>query len=353
MPLLMGTDHGLYRTEDTPFDLEDAERVLECGRVSVLTKFEHMEGVFIASNDGVYRSLDGGMSWNRLDVPKGDRYWVEGDAIVWSLHATRDGTLHAGTNEPAIYRSFDEGETWHELRGFKELESMVYWESPEDPSSARVRTLESVPNKPERLIAGVEVGGVHVSDDGGETWTDRRKEIEDDVHHVLPLTADCWLAATGYFDLELEHVGLETGLGHATGWGGLHRTTDAGKSWTRLDVGNEFSYIRRVFTHNGTVFFSGAEGAPPAWSNDEHDAALFESTNFGRTFEQVSYPGEPNEVIEDWVVDDNGDILCGSGLFDIPNPRDDIDGRIMRRTGDGEYETVGIVPSSVGRIELV
>lgn len=89
--------------------------------------------------------------------------------------------------------------------------------------------------------------------------------IEDDVNQVYPLTEDCWLAATGYFDLGLEQVGLQTGLGHVTGWDGLYRTTDAGETWRRVDPGNEYSYIRKVFTHDGTVFFSGAIGAPPAW----------------------------------------------------------------------------------------
>jgi photosystem II stability/assembly factor-like uncharacterized protein len=353
MTLLMGTDHGLYRADEIPFESDDTEQVLDCGRVTMMTHFEHADGVFIATEDGAYRSLDSGNSWNRLEVPKGDRYWVEGDATVWSLLVTSDGVFYAGTDEPALYRSFDEGESWHELRGFKDLDSIMHWESPDDPSSPRVRSLASVPQKPDRLIAGVEVGGVHISDDGGETWTDRREGIEDDVHHVLPLTADCWLVATGFFDLELEHVGLETGLGHATGWGGLYRTTDAGASWKRLDVGNPYSYIRRVFTYDGTVFFSGADGAPPAWPDDEQGAAVFESTNFGRTFERVSYPGESQEVVEDWIVDENGDVLCGSGLFDVPNQPVDFEGRIMRRTDEGEYETVGTVPSSVGCIEPV
>jgi photosystem II stability/assembly factor-like uncharacterized protein len=353
MALLMGTDHGLYRADELPFEAGAAERVLDCGRVSLVREFEHAEGVFVAAADGAYRSRDGGESFERLGVPTGDRYWVDGDAVVWSLLATREGALYAGTTEPALYRSLDDGESWHELRGFRELDSLVHWESPEDPDSPRPRSLESVPGKPGRIVAGIEVGGVHVSDDGGETWTDRRDGIEDDVHHVLPLTADCWLVATGYFDLELEKVGLETGLGHATGWGGLYRTTDAGASWKRLDPGNDFAYIRRVFTHDGTVFFSGAEGAPPAWARDEHEAHLFESTDFGRSFERVPYPGEPHEVIEDWIVDDDGTVLCCSGLFDIPEPRDDIDGRVMRRTDEGEYETLGTVPSSIGRIELV
>jgi len=105
-------------------------------------------------------------------------------------------------------------------------------------------------------------------------------------------------------------------------------------------------------THDGTVFFSGAKGAPPAWSDDSHEARLYESTDFGRSFEQVEYPGGPHEVIKDWLVAD-GDLLCCSGLFDIPDPREDPDGRAVRRDDDGTYKTVGRLPSSVGRLEVV
>jgi hypothetical protein len=86
--------------------------------------------------------------------------------------------------------------------------------------------------------------------------------------------------------------------------------------------------------------------------NDDHGVALFESTNFGRDFERVSFPGEPHEVIETWGVLD-GDVICGSGLFDVPAERDDVEGRIMRRTDDGSYETVGRVDTNVSRIEVV
>lgn len=132
----------------------------------------------------------------------------------------------------------------------------------------------------------------------------------------------------------------------------LSRTTDAGETWRRLDPGNEYSYIRKVFTHDGTVFFSGAIGAPPAWNTGDHESALFESTDFGRSWAEVDFPGAPNQVVEDWVVTDDGELLCGSGLFDIPEPAD-IDGLVLRRSEDGAYETVGTVPSSVGRMEVV
>lgn len=348
MTLLIGTDAGLHRVDDVPFERGDAEQVLDCGTVTAVRTFDRTEGVFVASSTGAYRSLDGGETWEDLGVPLGDRYWHAGESEVWSILATADGVLYAGTNDPYIYRSVDDGETWSELKGFRDLPSRGHWESPIDPHYARLRALEAVPGRPERLIAGVEAGGIHLSNDGGKTWLDRRDAIIDDVHQVLPISEDVWLATTGYLDHELENLGL----GHAVGEGGLYRTTDAGDSWTRIDGGNDFSYIRRVFVHDGTVFFCGGEEAPPAWVDDDHEAALFESTNFGRDLERVSYPGEPHEIIETWAVYE-GDVICGSGLFDVPDQRDDVEGRIMRRDDDGEYHTVGRIPANVSRIEVL
>jgi len=345
MTLLIGTDDGLYRVAELPFERGDAEEVLDCGVVTAVKTWDHTEGVFVASSTGAYRSTDGGDTWEDLGVPIGDRFWHAGESEVWAILSTPDA-LYAGTNDPYIYRSTDDGETWRELKGFRELPSRGHWESPIDPHYARLRALETVPGRPDQLIAGVEAGGIHVSRDAGQTWHDRRDTIVDDVHQILPISEEVWLAATGYLDHDLENLGL----GHAVGEGGLWRTVDGGDSWERIDGGTDFSYIRRVFVHDGRVFFGGGEEAPPAWVNDDHGVALFESTNFGRDWERVPYPGEPHEVIETWEVYD-GDVICGSSLFDVPDARDDVEGRIMRLTDDGEYETVGRVAANVSRIE--
>jgi len=347
MALLIGTDDGLYRVGDVPFEREEAERVLDCGMVTGLRTFEVFEGVFVASTAGAYRSRDGGETWVDLGVPLGDRFWHAGESEVWSILGTEDA-LYAGTNDPYLYRSVDGGDTWHELKGFRDLPSRGHWESPIDPHYARLRALETVPGRPDQLVAGVEAGGIHLSKDGGQTWLDRRDTIVDDIHQVLPITEDVWLAATGYLDHNIEAIGL----GHAVGEGGLWRTVDAGDSWKRIDGDTNFSYIRRVFVHDGRVFFGGGEEAPPAWVEDDHEVALFESTNFGRDWERVAYPGEPHEVVETWAVDD-GDIVCGSGLFDVPDRREDVEGRIMRRDDEGAYETVGRVEANVGHIHPV
>lgn len=46
-------------------------------------------------------------------------------------------------------------------------------------------------------------------------------------------------------------------------------------------------------------------------------------------------------------------MIYGSGLFDVPDQRDDVEGRIMRRTDEGAYETVGRIDANVSRIEVL
>lgn len=359
MSLLVGTDQGLYRVEEIPFDREDAERVLDCEWVTGIETYDHTDDAFVASSTGAYRSEDGGRTWEDLGVPLGEPYWNAGQSEVWSILATENGLLYAGTNDPYLFRSADGGETWTELVGFRDLPSRGRWESPSDPHYARLRSLEAVPDDPEHLVAGVEAGGVHVSVDGGRTWTDHRDAIVDDVHQVVLLDADVWLAATGHFDLDLRRVDA-----NISAPGGLHLTTDAGETWRRLDDGNRFSYIREAFVHDGTIFFGAADQGPPMWTLGRHEAAVLESRRGARTFDRVPYPGEPKELVVAWTAHE-GQVLCGSGLFDIPDPErvgmdaasleaihGDIEGRVMRRD-DGEYRTVGRVPGSVSNLETV
>ena len=351
MTLVIGTDEGVFRAADLPVGADGVEPVLDCGSVTAVRRFEHASEVYVAAASGAYRSADGGRTWEDLGVPAGDRYWYSGDREVWSVLAAADGTLYAGTNDPVLYRSTDDGETWAELRGFRTLPSRGAWESPRDPHRARLRVLEPIPGRRGHLLAGIEAGGIHVSTDAGETWTDRRAESPtDDIHQVLPLDPDVWLAVTGYLDLHFEHLGF----GHAVGPGGLYRTRDGGETWTRLDAGSEHAYIRRVFVHDGTLFYCGATEAPPAWAAGDHEAALFESTDFGRTAERVPYPGAPHEVIDAWTVHD-GAVVCGAGRY-TDAADDEPRGRIIRREEDGgdlEYRTVGRVPGIVSALEAV
>ncbi len=115
--------------------------------------------LFAGTQHGPYRSSDGGDHWDRLDFP--------GDGmVVWSLlfHPTDPNTLYAGTAPAAIYRSQNAGESWQQLP-IVDSAGLVEMGFP-----CRVIRLAADPRRPDIVYAGLEVGGVIRSRDGGDTW---------------------------------------------------------------------------------------------------------------------------------------------------------------------------------------
>ena len=308
--LLIGTNEGVYRA---PIDgIDDATRVLDTERVMRVRRFG--DTIFAATRSGLFRSADGGKTWTDLGVPRNE---------VYSVLVSPDGErLYAGTHPAHLYVSTDEGDSWRELEGLQELPSREEWRLPRHRNEAHVRSLGAYPDAPERVVAGIEVGGIHVSDDSGETWNERRDGLHDDVHHVLVRDSEEYVASCG---------------------GGLYRTRDAGRSWTRLDIDVDHTYFREAFAADGRLYTAAARSSPPSWGGEHGpDAALFESTDDGTTLEAMSYPGEPEEFILAWTVldEDDGDVLAGTR-----------GGHVLRRT-DSEWTTVGNVPAGIPSLSV-
>ena len=310
MAVLIGTRDGVYRTATIP--VEDAEQVLDSGDVPRVRTFPEFDGVFAATKTGLYRSIDEGQTWEDLGVPQEE---------VYSIVASPDGErLYAGTHPAHLYVSTDSGETWDELKGFQDLPSRDEWHTPRHRNEAHVRSLGVHPETPERLIAGVEVGGVHVSEDQGETWTECRDGVHDDVHHVLVLGPDEYVVSCG---------------------DGFYRTHDAGQSWTRLDTELDHRYFREAIAFDGRLYAAAARSSPGTWSGEDGaDAVLLESEDYGETFEAVSYPGAPAEVILAWAEAD-GRVVAGTN-----------DGRLISGDEGGTWTEAGTVPAGIRSITV-
>ncbi|WP_436343556.1 glycosyl hydrolase [Natronorubrum sp. FCH18a] len=318
MTVLIGTQDGVYRSQSG--DLEDVERVLDSSVTLSVRSFEN-RGSFVASKTGLYRSADEGKSWERLGVPRTE---------VYAIAVSPDGNrLYAGTHPAHLYVSTDDGKTWLELEGFQDLPSRGRWHTPRHRGRSHVRSLGVHPDRPNRLVAGVEVGGVHVSDDYGETWAERRHglqavrqdDLQYDVHHVLVETADEYVVSCG---------------------GGLYRTRDTGHSWTRLDVDPDRSYFQEALSYRGTLY-AAAQTLPPTlpmgtrYRKRDVNASLFESMDGGDSFESKSYPGSPDEFVYAWAAVD-GRVLAGT-----------TEGRVIVRENDN-WTTLGHVPGWIRSI---
>src|SRR5262249_49354875 len=134
--------------------------------------------IFAATeHSGLFISDNGGADWKRAkpNVPR---------LTTVSLLAL-PGAVLAGTVPAALYRA-PSGGGWQELAGVREGASGGSF-PPSPELGARTRFIAADHEKPRRLYAAIEVGGMLVSDDAGQRWTPAIDGLDDpDVHQILP-----------------------------------------------------------------------------------------------------------------------------------------------------------------------
>jgi photosystem II stability/assembly factor-like uncharacterized protein len=81
-----------------------------------------------------------------------------------------------------LFVSRDEGASWQEQRALQEIPSRPTWSFPPRPWTSHVRSIATSRHDARLLLAGIELGGVMRSEDGGETWSDHRPGAQLDVH---------------------------------------------------------------------------------------------------------------------------------------------------------------------------
>lgn len=146
-----------------------------------------------------------------------------------------------------MLHSVDGGASWRGADGFSAAPSRSTWSFPAPPHLPHVLSLEFLPpcepsddsaehtehakhgrgintsesgaqSRPPVVVAGVEVGGVLRSDDGGDSWTESNSGLYPDVHscRIDPHNPRLWFVATG---------------------GGLYCSENAGKGWKQVTQG--------------------------------------------------------------------------------------------------------------------
>lgn len=94
--------------------------------------------------------------------------------------------IYAGTKPAHMHISDDGGQSWTELDGFHRIPNRWWWFSPAEPPDRRpyVMCIAPSPTDPNVILAGIEFGAVVRSEDGGRTWSRHRKGSLRDCHSL-------------------------------------------------------------------------------------------------------------------------------------------------------------------------
>ena len=228
----------------------------------------------VAYEAGVHRTDDGGQTWTQLTSYPTDH------AQSLAIHPQNPDLLYVGSEPATVYRTSDGGSTWEECSTFREVPGSANWSFHWEGRHAHVRDLRLSPDNPEIIYAGIEVGGILRSPDGGRTW-EHLHGADTDVHKVIasPSMPSTVYAATAR---------------------GPFRSDDSGTTWkdigTKLQRRHNIPIIQAPDDHNLVI-------ASVASSARRKDAEVIRSTDGGQNWTKLDGLGSDDNMVVALVWD--------------------------------------------------
>ncbi len=197
----------------------------------------HPDSVFCGTNDGIYLSTNGGITWH-------EKLATTTSVRALAIHPVKTAVIYAGANGLGVYKSIDGGATWNTINlGL---------------TNSNVRDIALHPTQPETLLAATGTGGgVHRSFNGGLFW------------NQVPDTT-----ATNGAAEQIQYDRLDPNRIYVAELDrGVIRSVDGGNTWLRINLGltsfrcrslSVVDTLRYVGTEDAGVFYSTLN--TPSWT---------------------------------------------------------------------------------------
>ncbi len=201
--IYVGTWRQGWRTDDGGYDWTHINNgmVLDTDMFEITIDSENPDHLWVSTCGWVYNSVNRGEQWTRYRDGFNNRRIHD-----IGIDPCEPNTIYAGS-VAGLYRSDDRGKSWYPVSN----EDLV------------VNSIVLHPQRPDRVIIGIEGDGVYVSDDRARTFT----RSSDGLHNLRittivpdPATKDRVYAAVAF--------------GGAAS--GIYRSDDAGRTWTRVST---------------------------------------------------------------------------------------------------------------------
>jgi photosystem II stability/assembly factor-like uncharacterized protein/DNA-binding beta-propeller fold protein YncE len=288
--LFVSTDGG-EQWSRTAFPARGYGYALGRYRLSLSPHFADDQTVFVATGRSLHRSVDGGLSWTQLELDLGRRSQqllsFPAQRVALSPDFAQDSTLLVNTSL-GVYRSTDGGESWQQTLSF-EIET------------SHADVLLYGPDGQTAYTRAGYAQSLFKSKDGGQSWQEQRSKA--DYFSVIASAVDDQgtLTVAPEFEARLLQTDLETPgwreikgpaelvdiTGVVTtndsalivaGSGGLFRSNDGGRGWQAPDPSSPFV--------GATV--TGLFGQEPYLVATLADGSIFLSPDRGESWQDIS-----------------------------------------------------------------
>ncbi|MBO3116958.1 glycosyl hydrolase [Winogradskyella sp. DF17] len=254
----------------------------------------------VAYGDGIYKSMDGGKSWNHMGLKNSEHI---GKIIVHPensnvVYVAAIGPLWSKGGDRGLYKTEDGGETWTSIVDVDEhtgVNDVVM-----DPRDSNVLYISTLQRRRHvyTYVGGGPGSGMHKTTDGGKTWTKLESGLPNEELGRIGL-------AISPANPEIIYAIVEA----ANGKGGFYASTNRGASWEKrsshVTSGNYYQEIIADPIDEHTVY------SMDTWMSVTHDG--------GKTFNMV---GEDTKHVDNhcmyidptnnqhWIVG------CDGGIYE-------------------------------------
>lgn len=262
--------------------------------------------VVAGTRGGVMVSVDASTSWERIALSEPD--------VLSVAIGVADDALYAGTEPSRLFVSREEG-PWTELEALQEIPSRPSWSFPPRPWTHHVRWIAPDPHRAERLLVGIELGGLMLSEDAGAGFSDHRPGAKRDTHSLAwhPREADRAYQAAG----------------DGAAW-----SRDGGLTWEAADTGRELRYCWALAVDPGDPdlwYVSAASGPGAAHGGQSAKGRLY---RWNGSWEALALPGDSMPYA---LAVSDGELIVGTA-----------DGRVLASADSGEsWGDLGVRVGSV------